>query len=105
MGYPPVLKRFIDFRFFTVDDPKCSTHHEFSDSMSAIVDDQFVIAVNFEVIKSDHESFENGFRLESDHAVHIAFVGGYDYCPIDGLGDIGQKVVFFTSCAQFTNGD
>ena len=66
-----------------------STHHEFADSMSAIVDDQFVIAVNFEVIKSDHESFENGFRLESDHAVHIAFVGRYDHCPIDGLRDIG----------------
>ena len=82
-----------------------STHHEFADSMSAIVDDQFVIAVDFKVVKSDHEPLENGFRLESYHAVHISLVGGFDHRPIYGLGDIGQKVVLVTLGAQFTNGD
>ena len=73
--------------------------------MSAIIDDQFVIAVDFEVLEPNHKLFENRFGLESDNTVHVAFIVRYNHSAIYRLRDVGQKIVLLAFGAQFFNGD
>lgn len=42
--------------------------------MSAIVDEQMVIAVELQLIKAQHKSLQDGLRLEGDDAIEIRFV-------------------------------
>lgn len=71
--------------------------------MRPIINDEFVIAVDFQVIETDHKTFQNGFSLKSDDTVDIAFVLRDDHSAIYRFGDVGQKIVLVTLGAQFTN--
>jgi hypothetical protein len=45
--------------------------------MCSIVDYEFVVTVNFQVIETDHESFQYRFGLESDDTIDISLIVGH----------------------------
>ena len=42
--------------------------------MSAIINEQMVVAVELQLIKAQHKSLQDGLRLEGDDAIEIRFV-------------------------------
>lgn len=81
------------------------TYHEFANGMCAIIDNQFVVAVNFQVIKSDHEALQYRLGLECDHAVDIPFILRHNHGAIDGFRNVRQEVVLVAFGAEFLDGD
>ena len=43
-------------------------------SVSAVVDEQMIVAIELKLIETKHETLEDRFRLESDEAIQIVFV-------------------------------
>ena len=42
--------------------------------MSAVVDEQMIVAIELKLIETKHETLEDRFRLESDEAIQIVLV-------------------------------
>ena len=59
------------------------TYHGFANGMCSIVDNEFVIAVNFQVLKSDHEPSKHRLCLEGDHTIHVPLVSRNDDCTVN----------------------
>ena len=43
-------------------------------SVSAVVDEQMIVAIELKLIETKHETLEDRFRLESDEAIQIVLV-------------------------------
>ncbi len=60
--------------------------------VSAVVDEQMIVAVELKLIEAEHETLEDRFRLESDEAIQIVLVLWPQNGPIDFAIKLLQKM-------------
>ncbi len=61
--------------------------------MSAVVDDELVVAVDSQVLEADHESLEDRLGLEGDDAVQLALVVGRHDGAVDHARNVGEEAL------------
>ena len=72
--------------------------------MRAVVDDEFVIAVEGQFLEADHEALQDGLGLEGDDAVEVALVERGDHGTVHGPGNVGEEALF-AAFAKFADGN
>lgn len=69
-----------------------------ADSVSAIVNEQVIVAVELQLIEAQHEPLQDRFRLEGHDAIDVRVVLRAEHGAVDLAVDLLQKVALAQRC-------